>query len=91
MDDMRSNQQVSFSFNLAQITSTDPRNSSWTGSAGNAQLRPLESDNIDVAWDWYFTEEGDGLASVAFFYKDLKNWHRNGQFIADFSERNNFV
>ena len=84
MDDMRSNQQVSFSFNLAQINSTDPRNSSWTGSAGNARLKPLEADQLDLAWDWYFAD--DGIVSAAVFYKDLKNWHRSGQFIADFSE-----
>jgi iron complex outermembrane receptor protein len=84
MDDMRSNQQVSFSFNVAQIDSTDPRNSAWSGSAGNARLRPLEADQFDLAWDWYFAD--DGIASVAAFYKDLKNWHRAGQFIADFEQ-----
>jgi iron complex outermembrane receptor protein len=84
MDDMRPNQQVSFSFNIAQIDSTDPRNSSWSGSAGNATLRPLEANQFDMAWDWYFAE--DGLFSAAYFYKDLINWHRAGQFIADFSE-----
>ena len=84
MDDMRSNQQVSFSFNLSNISSTDPRNSAWSGSAGNAKLRPLEANQFDLAWDWYFAD--DGLFSAAFFYKDLKNWHRAGQFVADFSE-----
>ena len=84
MDDMRSNQQVSFSFNLSNISSTDPRNSAWSGSAGNARLRPLEANQFDLAWDWYFAE--DGLFSAALFYKDLVNWHRAGQFIADFSQ-----
>lgn len=84
MDDMRSNQQVSFGFNISSITSTDPRNSSWSGSAGNAQLKPLEANQFDLAWDWYFAD--DGIFSAAFFYKDLTNWHRAGQFIADFSQ-----
>jgi len=84
MDDMRPNQQVSFSFNLSNISSTDPRNSAWSGSAGNARLRPLEANQYDLAWDWYFAD--DGLFSAAFFYKDLVNWHRAGQFIADFSD-----
>ena len=84
MDDMRSNQQVSFGFNVSSITSTDPRNSSWSGSAGNARLRPLEANQFDLAWDWYFAD--DGIVSVAGFYKDLVNWHRSGQFIADFSQ-----
>jgi len=84
MDDMRSNQQVSFGFNVSSITSTDPRNSSWSGSSGNARLRPLEANQFDLAWDWYFAD--DGIVSVAGFYKDLVNWHRSGQFIADFSQ-----
>jgi len=84
MDDMRSNQQVSFGFNVSSIDSTDPRNSAWSGSAGNARLRPLEANQLDLAWDWYFAD--DGLVSAAYFYKDLVNWHRAGQFIADFSE-----
>ena len=84
MDDMRSNQQVSFGFNVSSITSTDPRNSSWSGSAGNARLKPLEANQLDLAWDWYFAD--DGIVSAAYFYKDLVNWHRAGQFIADFSQ-----
>ena len=84
MDDMRSNQQVSFGFNISSISSTDPRNSAWSGSAGNAKLRPLEANQFDLAWDWYFAD--DGLFSAALFYKDLRNWHRAGQFIADFSQ-----
>ncbi|MBT8073415.1 MAG: TonB-dependent receptor, partial [Xanthomonadales bacterium] len=84
MDDMRSNQQVSFGFNISSVNSTDPRNSSWSGSSGNAALRPLEANQFDLAWDWYFAD--DGLFSAAFFYKDLVNWHRAGQFIADFSQ-----
>jgi iron complex outermembrane receptor protein len=84
MDDMRSNQVVSFFFNLANVTSTDPEQSAWSGSAGNATLRPLEANQFDVAWDWYFAE--DGFVSAAYFYKNLVNWHRAGSFVADFSE-----
>jgi iron complex outermembrane receptor protein len=84
MDDMRANQQVSFGFNISSVSSTDPRNSAWSGSAGNPELRPLEANQFDLAWDWYFAN--DGLVSVAYFYKDLVNWHRAGQYIADFSQ-----
>ena len=84
MDDMRPNQQVSFFFNLANVTSTDPQQSAWSGSAGNPTLRPLEANQFDLAWDWYFAD--DGFVSVAYFYKDLVNWHRAGAFVADFSE-----
>jgi iron complex outermembrane receptor protein len=84
MDDMRSNQVVSFFFNLANVTSTDPQQSAWSGSAGNPALRPLEANQFDIAWDWYFAQ--DGFVSAAYFYKDLVNWHRSGSFVADFSE-----
>ena len=84
MDDLRANQQVSFFFNLANVTSTDPQQSAWSGSAGNPRLNPLEANQFDVAWDWYFVE--DGLVSATYFYKDLRNWHRAGTFVADFSQ-----
>ncbi|TKB43677.1 TonB-dependent receptor domain-containing protein [Thalassotalea mangrovi] len=45
---------------------------SATGSAGNANLKPLESNNVDVSWEWYFNEQS--LLSVALFYKDMTNF-----------------
>jgi iron complex outermembrane receptor protein len=84
MDDMRSNQQVSFAFNINNVTATDPNFGPWSASAGNAKLKPLEANQFDAAWDWYFAD--DGLLSVAYFYKDLTNWHRAGRIIGDFSE-----
>lgn len=41
-------------------------------SAGNPELQPFESDNLDMALEWYF--ENAGLASVAVFYKDINNF-----------------
>jgi iron complex outermembrane receptor protein len=84
MDDLKPNQQVSFFFNLGNVSSTDPENSAWSGNSGNAALRPLEANQFDLAYDWYFAE--DGFVSVAYFYKDLVNWHRSGSFVADFSD-----
>ncbi|NOR19098.1 MAG: TonB-dependent receptor, partial [Xanthomonadales bacterium] len=84
MDDMRPNQQVSFFFNLSAIDSTDPQNSPWTGNGGNSRLRPLEANQFDLAWDWYFAE--DALVSLAYFHKDLVNWHRDSSVVADFSD-----
>jgi len=45
---------------------------SATGTAGNAQLEPLESFNVDVSYEWYFNESG--LLSIAAFYKDMENF-----------------
>ena len=85
MDQMKPNNSVSFAFNLSNVNeTTDPRNSAWSGNAGNAKLRPLEANQFDLAYDWYFAE--DGFVSAAFFYKDLVNWHRDASFIADFSQ-----
>ncbi|MBT8099076.1 MAG: TonB-dependent receptor, partial [Gammaproteobacteria bacterium] len=84
IDELRPNNRVNFAFNLARVQSTDPLNSAWTGSAGNARLRPLEANQFDIAYDWYFAD--DGFVSAAFFYKDLVNWHRDASFVADFSQ-----
>ncbi len=84
MDDMKPNNSVSFSFNASNVSeTTNPANSAWSGNAGNPSLRPLESDNLDLSYEWYFAD--DGILSVGTFYKDLTNWHRAGAFIADFS------
>ncbi|MEO0973611.1 MAG: TonB-dependent receptor, partial [Pseudomonadota bacterium] len=84
MDDMRPNNTVSFSFNLSNVISDDPEQGPWKGNQGNPALRPLEANNFDLSYEWYFAD--DGFLSVGFFYKDLVNWHRQGAFVADFSE-----
>ncbi len=85
LDDMRPNNQVSFNFNLLNVLEdTNPANSAWSGSAGNARLKPLEATQFDLAYDWYYAD--DGFLSLAYFYKDLTNWHRNGAVIFDFSD-----
>lgn len=38
---------------------------------GNPLLKPIESTNFDLAYEWYFGD--DGLFSTSFFYKDLKD------------------
>ena len=48
-----------------------------TGSRGNAQLLPLESDNFDLSLEYYY---GEGSAfTVAFFDKSVKNFVGNEQ------------
>ena len=84
MDDMRPNNQFSFNFNFANVSSTDPQNGPWSGSTGNSRLAPLEANQFDLAYDWYYAD--DGFLSLAFFYKDLTNWHRDGQAVVDFSD-----
>jgi iron complex outermembrane receptor protein len=82
MDDMRPNIRVSFNGNPQNVQNPDPQNGPWSGFAGNAKLKPLEANQLDIAWEWYFAD--DGLVSVGWFYKDLTNWHKDGKAVADF-------
>lgn len=83
MDDMRPNNQASFSFDENLVTSTDPERSAWSGSAGNPLLKNYESNQFDIAYENYFNDEG--FFGASFFYKDIKNWHRTQDNVQDFS------
>ena len=83
LDDMKPNNQVNFNFNAGNVSNPDPAAGPWSGSAGNARLKPLEAVQYDFAYEWYFAD--DGLMSIAYFHKDLTNWHADGSFIADFT------
>ena len=49
----------------------------WSGSRGNAQLDPLESDNLDLSFEYYY---GEGSAfTVAYFDKSISNFIGNEQ------------
>ncbi|WP_372627980.1 TonB-dependent receptor, partial [Arsukibacterium sp.] len=84
MDDMRPNAQVTFQFNDSNILSDDPQNSPWGGNSGNTRLKPLEANQFDLAYENYYHD--NGFFAASFFFKDLKNWHRNETVIADFSD-----
>ena len=84
MDYMKPNNQVNFNFNFGNVTNPDPAGGPWSASAGNARLKPLEANQYDLAYDWYFAD--DGFVSLGAFYKDLVNWHADGSFIADFTQ-----
>lgn len=43
-----------------------------TGSAGNPALKPMLSDQLDVAYQWYFGK--GGLVSAGLFYKDISRY-----------------
>lgn len=83
-DYMKPGGSVNFNFNVANVIQTDPAEGPWSASSGNPALRPLEANQFDLAYDWYFAD--DGYISVAYFYKDLVNWHRNGSTLTDFSD-----
>ncbi|WP_233079747.1 TonB-dependent receptor [Rheinheimera soli] len=84
LDDLRPNSQVTFNFNDTNILDDDPLNSAFAGNAGNSELKPLEADQFDLSYENYFHD--NGFFAASFFYKDLKNWHRNITLINDFSD-----
>ncbi|MBB5014724.1 TonB-dependent receptor [Rehaibacterium terrae] len=44
----------------------------WSGSGGNARLRPWQSDSFDLSYEKYFGYTG--YVSAAVFHKDLKTY-----------------
>ncbi|TRX57997.1 TonB-dependent receptor [Thalassomonas sp. M1454] len=42
------------------------------GSAGNVNLEPLKSKNLDLSFEWYFNETG--MLSTALFYKKMSDF-----------------
>lgn len=43
-----------------------------TGNSGNAKLDPLESTNIDLSLEWYYSDSS--LLSIGYYRKDVKNF-----------------
>ena len=43
-----------------------------TGSRGNPNLKPFESDNIDLSFEWYYADAS--YFSVGYFTKDVENF-----------------
>jgi iron complex outermembrane receptor protein len=84
MDEMRPNNTIGFNFDDARRASADPNFSAWSGNAGNPELRPIEADQIDLSYEWYFTD--DGYVAATAFYKDLLNWHLPTSTVTDFSD-----
>ncbi|TRY32466.1 TonB-dependent receptor [Aliiglaciecola sp. M165] len=84
MDDMRPNNRVSFAFNDNQILNADPRQGPWSSSSGNPFLKPIEANQIDLAYENYFSD--DGFFAISYFYKDIKNWHESSNVQIDFTE-----
>lgn len=61
----------------------------WTPGASkvttyNPELKPLESINLDLSFEWYFNKSG--LISLAYFRKDMKNFEervKGGVYLKD--------
>ncbi len=83
MDDMKPNNTIGFDFDMAHRISTDPTFSAWSASAGNTHLKPAETIQFDLSYEYYFAE--DGFLSAGYFYKNIQNWVLNNRVVSDFS------
>lgn len=84
VDDLRASGAISFDGTSGRINSTNIDNSPWSSNGGNPNLQPLEANQFDLNYSWYFAD--DGFVSAAFFYKDLVNWHRDTSLVVDYSD-----
>ncbi len=84
MDAMKPNSTIGFSFDEQRRISGDPQFSPWSASSGTPELKPMEAIQFDLAYEYYFANEG--FLGAAYFYKDLQNWHiTRGDLVTDFS------
>ncbi len=89
IDQMKASGFVKFDQNIDLIAIPNTQaavqqyGSPWSKFAGNPMLKPLESNNLDLAFESYFDEEG--YVSAALFYKDLVNWTRDGNELINFT------
>ncbi|MBP8286622.1 MAG: TonB-dependent receptor [Rhodoferax sp.] len=74
------------SFFVISMGGDDPITGEWLGpTSDSAQVRikPIESTQFDVAWEWYFAPVGS--ITVTGFYKDLSNYIVPGVINRDFT------
>ncbi len=75
MDEMN----ASIGTNYNQIP--DGNGNNWSIWGGNPELEPKEAVGIDLSYENYFVDEG--YFSLAFFYKDLSEWHFDDSYQVD--------
>lgn len=78
------NPSVGYSFNVANNTpGANISRSPWSGTVGNAKLRPLLANTVDIAVEKYF---GRGAyVSLGGFYKYLDGWIYRQDDVFDFT------
>lgn len=78
------NPGVGYNFNLANnVPGANINRSPWSGTVGNAKLRPLMANTFDLALERYF---GRGAyLSIGGFYKQIDNWIYRQDSVFDFT------
>lgn len=54
------------------VNSFNPRKPNPTASSGNPKLKPYESQNFDVSYEWYYGDAS--YVSLAYFHKNTDNF-----------------
>ncbi|MGH8222260.1 MAG: TonB-dependent receptor, partial [Woeseiaceae bacterium] len=65
----RPSYEVNAPFRIFEIDEASPGVFEGAAEAGNPDLEPLESSNLDLALEWYM--ESGGILAVGVFYKDI--------------------
>jgi iron complex outermembrane receptor protein len=72
-----------FNFDQSKALNTDINSSPWSGTAGNAKLRPLIANAFDLAYENYFVT--GGYIAISGFYKDLESYVYQQSTVFDFT------
>ena len=83
MYDMRASSNYSYDASHANSTTISP----WGGNSGNPNLRPWESNSVDLDFEHYFAHSG-GYFSVALFEKKLLSYIYQQNSVKDFTGYN---
>lgn len=83
MDQINPGGGVNFSIPNNNLTSTNPAQSPWSGNVGNARLKPLMADTVDLAFEKYFGK--GGYFAVGGFFKHLENYIYRQSDLFDFT------
>ena len=54
------------------VLTTTRQGGNLSSTSGNAALKPFESDNFDLSWEWYYSDAS--FVSAGYFKKDVANF-----------------
>ncbi|MDT8408853.1 MAG: TonB-dependent receptor [Wenzhouxiangellaceae bacterium] len=84
MDQLNAGLALNTNFN--QLTSTDVNQAFFSAGGGNAKLRPMMANTVDLSFEKYYAD-GEGYIAITGFYKDLEDFiNPSDSFETDFSQ-----
>lgn len=79
------NASLVLNHDITKLTSTDPNQSFFSATGGNARLKPTIADGVDLSLEHYFADNR-GYVSGAAYYKKLRDFvNPFDSYITDFS------